>query len=86
MSLLIFRPVRTDFVIFDGFLINIFSGMIENPIIDQLNERFEETAPHCFFYEANTENSKFISETLYSAYFPFNQIDVRSLASLSYVS
>lgn len=59
--------------------------MLSDPIIDQLNERFEETAPHCFFYETNSKKSKQISETLKKAYFPYETIDVRSVSSLSEV-
>ena len=59
--------------------------MLTDPIINQLNERFDETAPHCFFYETTSEKSKQISKILKKAYFPYDIIDVRSISSLSQV-
>lgn len=59
--------------------------MLSNLITKELNENFNEVAPHCFFYEVKTEKSKKMSETLRAAYFPFDIIDNRTHSSLSNV-
>lgn len=59
--------------------------MIHEDIIEKLNIDFEEVAPHCFFYEFGTDNSKKISKSLRKAYFPHETIDIRSFNSLSNV-
>ncbi|CRL01612.1 CLUMA_CG014237, isoform A [Clunio marinus] len=63
--------------------VDIPSRMIQFPIIDELNQRYDEVAPHCFFYETNTEKSR--SQTLKDVYFPYDVIDIKSLSSLSQI-
>lgn len=68
------------------FFTQIFLGMLQNPIIDELNERYDEVAPFCFFYETNSEKSKKMSKVLREFYFPYEVLDNRTLSSLSHVS
>jgi hypothetical protein len=51
----------------------------------ELNENFDDIAPHCFFYEANSKKSKTISGELRKSYLPFEKIDKRSINNLSNV-
>lgn len=61
--------------------------MLDNEsLMKDLNEKFDVIAPHCFFYEVGTENSRKLSKALKEAYFPFDTpIDITSYQSLSNV-
>lgn len=61
---------------------SLIVDILHGEMIEKLNTEFDEVAPHCFFYEAGTENSKKISKSLRDAYFPYETIDIRSFESL----
>lgn len=53
-------------------------------MIQTLNDRFDDIAPTCFFYDDNDhKTSKEIGEILRKYYLPFDEIDARSFNSLN---
>lgn len=68
------------------YLANAQPGMLQNQISVDLNERFDDVAPFCFFYEPDSLKSKRMSKALKSFYFPHSKIDVTSFESLTQVS
>lgn len=59
--------------------------LLGSPLLKELNENFNDIAPHCFFYWQNVDKENSISEALRKVFLPLDKIDVRSFNGLNYL-